>query len=388
MKSGRAAECIAVSPGMVLSMMVWGRSFMNVFKEQKGEDLQAFDIGILQMGTRSMQSNAAEKGQMLEIKAFMKNYNKGLTPGSIRLLHPKLVSSSLQESAMMNAHFSEGSHLGVEVTGLNQALMKGNMSSTVSVVRVALEKGQGTFAIGPDDVFFFNAAQPLADMTCSRVNVKYDTQGFGAAASKDWVCKLFNVLCLAGCMELVVVLDAYKASNNHEEEVAMDGFARPNMSVLLATLLEKKPKPISEVPPFVHAALPAVKQNVGVYELSEGLMVAIDIRRMTKRSITAEEARKNVSVYSLVHPNAEWEKGYAIHFFYDNRLVHCAVVPVCSDVLMDGSKHVLNTISAVKWSSDDQIEFEEVSAPPPDAPNKDKKRKQRPATTTTDDADI
>ena len=390
MKMGRSEECIAVSPGMVLSMMVWGRNFMTVFKEQKGEDLHAFDIGIVQMGTRSMQSNAAEKGQMLEMKGFVKNYSSGIRVGSQRLVTQKMTPSSLRENAIMCSRFCDGSHLvapsavggglagvddgGVEGKNINQALMKGNLSSTVSVVRINIEKGQGSFAIGPDDVLRFHASHALSDIGCSRLNVYYDTQGFGTT-SKDWVCKLFNVLCLTGSMELLVVVDSYKAEkeassngNNNtggDEEggVTMDCFARPNMPNLFTQLLERTPQPVSEVP-YVQAVMDNTNNQkcMGMYDLGDGVLVVLDTRRMIKRKAAEDGSSSSSSpsfTYSLVHPGCEWEKGYAAHFFYDSRLVHCAVIPVMTDLLgINGSKHVLSTISVMKWTNDENVEFE------------------------------
>ena len=111
----------------------------------------------------------------------------------------------------------------------------------------------------------------------------------------------------------------------------------------------------------------------------------MDTRILTKKSGGGGAEAKG----TLVHPGADWERGYSVHFFFDSRLVHCAVVPLTGDMGTDGSKHVLGTISAVKW---DDVEFEaeeEEDAPPPPPPpattaaTAEKKRKRA---ATADDA--
>jgi hypothetical protein len=357
-KGARSSECLGLSPGMVLSIMVWGQSFEKVFKEETADAVEAFDIGIVQLGTKSMQSTSTETGQMLEIKAFTTQPAcKGLSVGSLRVFGGHIVPASLQEAAVWRSRFADGSHMQelCEGKSLNQGLVKGNLSMTVSVVRVELQRGQGTFAIGADDVLRFHVAQPLVDLTVARVNVHYDVGGFGQGG-KDWVCKLFNVLCLAGCMELLVILDTYKVEGKEgiAEEITMEAYARPNMGKLTGLLVDKKPKAVADVP-FVQSAL-GVGKNVGVYEL-EGLVLAMDARKMTKRRGEGDARLSQ----SLVHAHSEWEKGYSVHFFCDERLVHCAVVPVFMDLSgAEGSKQVLNTIAPPKWGEDVEYEGSEA----------------------------
>ena len=353
-KSARSSDCAAISPGMVISLMVWGKGFLNAFKLQNGADLQPFDICTIQLGIKSMQAPALENGNMLEIKSYSKICGESLGLGSSRLLANAL-GASLQECAVMRSRFVEGLHCG-EIEGLNQAIIKGNVSTTVSVVKIALDRGHGTFAIGADDIFRFHVAQSLADLPCNTMAVQHETLAFGA--SKDWVCKLFNVLALTGGMELLVIMDSYQTSKTESQggDIVLDAFARPNISGLIGRLLLKRSKPASEID-FVTKVFPKEQSDkMAAFELAPDVVVVLDTRLLTKKvaAVGQEPAA------TLVHPNAPfWERGYAVHFFLDGRLVHCAVVPLAADGGTDGSKHVLTAIAPPTW---DDVDIEMVSA--------------------------
>ena len=179
--------------------------------------MRVFDIGIMQMGIKSIGCAGADSGNMLEVKTFVRNNHPGINLFSTRLF-PSL-PTSLLESAAMRTRFLEGSHVeNGETFGeskLKQDWVKGTMSSTVSVVKVSAQGG--TFAIGPDDVLRFHVAQPLADLPCAQMTVRCDPSVFGNEADKDWVCKLLNVLALIDAVELVVVMDSYKTTKLESE---------------------------------------------------------------------------------------------------------------------------------------------------------------------------
>ena len=351
-KSDRATDCVVLSQGMVLSMMVWPKGFTKTFKEQNGEDLRPFDICTMQLGIKSMQAPALDGGNMLDIKGYSKVYGESLCLGSSRLL-ANLLGASLQECAVMRSRFVDATHCG-EIAGLNQAMIKGNISATVSVVKILLEKGHGTFAIGADDILRFHASQSLADIPCTTMTVQYDGLGFGA--SKDWVCKLFNVLALSGGMELVVIMDSYQTNKTQQQggDIVLDAFARPDISGLIGRLLLKRSRPASELD-FVTKVFPKDQSdNMAAFELSPSataeFVVVLDTRLLTKKVAAVGQE----STMTLVHPNAPfWERGHAVHFFLDGRLVHCAVVPLAPHGGTDGSKHVLTAIAPPTWDDVD-----------------------------------
>jgi len=372
-KSARSSDCVAISQGMVISLMVWGKGFLNAFKHQKGVDIEPFDICTMQLGIKSMQAPALDNGNMLEIKSYAKIYGESLCLGSCRLLAHAL-GASLQECAVMRSRFVEGQHCG-EIAGLNQAMIKGNISTTVSVVKIALEKGHGTFAIGADDILRFHAAQSLADLPCTTMTVQHEGLTFGA--SKDWVCKLFNVLALTGGMELLVIMDSYQTSKTESQggDITLDSFARPNISGLIGRLLLKPSRAASEID-FIAKVFPKEQSdNMAAFELGSDVVVVLDTRLLTKKVAALGQE----STMTLVHPNAPfWERGYAIHFFLDGRLVHCAVVPLAANGGTDGNKHVLTAIAPPTWDDVDiemgtvplEASVDEISEAPATAPKR------------------
>ena len=348
-KSGRSEECLCITPGMVLSMMVWGRGLLSVFKEQKGEDLYPFDISVAQLSIKSVGCKGMETGNMLDVKSYSKSSNPALNLLGIRLM-PSAIAKSLQESAVMRSRYLDGTHITPEDTtamNINHAWLKGSISATVSIVKVAA--GQGTFAIGPDDVLRFHVTQTLGDLPCAQMTIKCDTSAYGGDLL--WVCKLFNVLALAGAMELIVIMDSYKASKmeSEGEDTVLEGFARPNVAGLIEAMLTNKTADAGM--DFVKETFGEAAINMATFKLDNDVVVALDTRVSNKKkSITETAANKS----TLVHPSSAWERGHALHFFFGGRLVHYVVLPIATDAGNAGSNHVLSTI-AVKW--DDDIEM-------------------------------
>ena len=380
-KSARSEECLCISPGMVLSMMVWGKGFLNVFKDQKGEDLQAFDIAMVQLSTKSTSSTGMTSGNMLEVKNFTKNSYPSLNLLGTRLL--PTMAKSLVDSAVMRSRFLDGSHLPPAAEGtknkINQEWLKGSISNTVSIVKVTAD--QGTFAIGPDDVLRFHVTQPLADLPCAQMTVQCDAGVFGAD-NKDWVCKLFNVLTLMGAMELLVILDSYKASKleSEGEDSVLEGFARVDVPALIERLLTKKLHSSGLDVSYVKEAFgEAAAKQMAVFKLEGDVSVVFDTRLLSKKH-TVEVGIKT----TLVHPNSAWERGHALHFFFGGRLVHYVVVPLAADGGVDGNKHVLSTIAApVEW---DEVEIEQTENINPNIPTTTaEKKRKRPATAAADE---
>ena len=211
-RSGRSEQCMAISPGMIITITVWGSKFDAVFKDQK-EDVRQFSIGLVQFGIKSMQSTAQEKGMMLDVKTFCAV--QGLSAVSSRMLRSELLPGSMQASAIARSHFADGSHLGAEQpTGIAQNLLTGNLSTTVNLVRVVPKAINGTFGVGADGAVRFYVTQPLADIPCTSMLVKYDTTMFGTK-SEDWIMRLLNVAMISQAVELMVLIDLYKVPSKH-----------------------------------------------------------------------------------------------------------------------------------------------------------------------------
>jgi hypothetical protein len=381
-RCGKSEQCMAISPGMVLSTKVWGSKFMGTFKEQH-TDIGVFDIALVQFGLKSIQSTALSSGMMLEIKAF--NAVLGINASASRLLKSVVVPMSLEEAAISRSRFADGSYLspsssahGGELEqgesggpkGLQQDMLKGNLSSTVSLIRAVPGQAQGVFALGADDNMRFHINEPIADLPCSGslLRVYYDPTIFASGTDKDWITKLFNVALVMGAIEIFVLVDTYKTSKQQQAAVgeddegpSMDCYARLNVSVLISSILSASMVPGSSVA-YVQAAFaasPSTLKNIAAYPLgtNSNALIAVDLRRMTKKRAIAADSQQLHAKGSVVYKDSAWESAHAVYVFFEGRLVHYFVVPITSGGAgANGSRIALETVSMAKWSADD-IDF-------------------------------
>lgn len=372
-RCGKSEQCMALSPGMVLSTKVWGSKFMGTFKEQK-TDVEVFDVALVQFGLKSLQSTAMTSGMMLEIKAF--NTVFGINASASKLLKSVIVPMSLEEAAISRSRFADGSYLSTHAgeeqdngpKGLQQDMLKGNLSSTVSLIRAVPSQAQGVFALGADDNMRFHINEPIADLPCSGslLRVHYDPAIFASGSDKDWITKLFNVALVMGAIEIFVVVDTYKTSKQQQaaggggeddEGPSMDCYARLNVSVLISSILSTSVVPGSSIQ-YVQAAFGASTiKNIVAYPSStnNNVLVAVDLRRMTKKR--AADSQQQQAKGSVIYKDSAWESAHAVYVFFEGRLVHYFVVPITSaGAGASGSRIALETVSMAKWSTDD-IDF-------------------------------
>jgi hypothetical protein len=348
----KADECFVISPGMVFSVAVFGDSVLKVFKDQEA-DIGAFDVGIVHVASKSMGSEMRHTGLMLEIKGYT------ATPhlSASRLLRSELVPSSLVEAAILRSRFSDGTYLEstdmmIKKGELHQDFIKGNIAPTLNLVRFVPETAHGVFAIGPNDTVQFYVAQPLADVPCTVLPIILSEKEFGTD-SKQWIVKQLNVCMLLGAVELFVFLDLFKKENT--EGYAL---ARIDASKIIAKLVTAEIKPMEELPVLqsVFAKEVAAVKHIGVFE--GDVKVAVDTRRMTKKQTEGEVQS------TLVHPNTgTWERGNSIYFFLEDKLVHCAVVPVIANV-GGNCRQALTEVVALPSFADDCVDFEEEVVAP------------------------
>ena len=384
-RCGKSEQCMAVSPGMVLSTKVWGSKFMGTFKEQR-TDVEVFDVALVQFGLKSLQSTALTSGMMLEVKAF--NTIPGINASASKLLKSVIVPMSLEEAAISRSRFADGSYLSTHADGpasdeleqagpkgLQQDMLKGNLSSTVSLIRAVPGEGQGVFALGADDNMRFHINEPIADLPCSGslLRVFYDPAIFASGTDKDWITKLFNVALVMGAIEIFVIVDTYKASKQQQsamgaeddEGPSMDCYARLNVSVLISSILSASMVPGSSVQ-YVRTAFgdsPSTLKNIAAYPLSasknNNVLIAVDLRRMTKKRAANAESQQQQAKGSVVYKDSAWESAHAVYVFFEERLVHYFVVPITpGGGGANGGRIALETVSMVKWSADD-IDFGE-----------------------------
>jgi hypothetical protein len=388
-RCGKSEQCMAISPGMVLSTKVWGSKFMGTFKEQR-TDVEVFDVALVQFGLKSLQSTALTSGMMLEIKAF--NTVLGINASASKLLKSVSVPMSLEEAAISRSRFGDGSYLSSSSStthnnntggsgdmeseqaegpkGLQQDMLKGNLSSTVSLIRAVPSQAQGVFALGADDNMRFHINEPIADLPCSGslLRVYYDPTIFASGSDKDWITKLFNVALVVGAIEIFVIIDTYKTSKQQQsatggeddEGPSMDCYARLNASTLISSILAASMVPGSSVQ-YVQAAFGAttIKHRAAYPSPTNNkLLIAEDLRRMTKkRAIAADSQQPPQAKGSVVYKDSAWESAHAVYVFFEGRLVHYFVVPIASGGTgANGSGIALETVSMAKWSADD-IDF-------------------------------
>ena len=419
-RGARSKECFALSPGMIMSTKVWGNKFCLAFKEQTS-DMEVFDMGFVQFGLKSITSASMTSGMMLEVKTIRKVSE--VNASAFRLLKSTIVPTSLQESAIMKSRFADGSHLtshqapkmitsssphtsivssptskedhnnaGDEVIeppvvaekpeGLCQDMIKGNISSTVSLVRATPGPAHGVFAYGADDKLRFHLNDSIADLPCvETLLVKFDEAVFfglgggdgGEADKKEWVAKMMNVAVTMRAMEMFVAVDTYKAKdssadggdNNSSREQSMDCYVRIDTSVMTAFALAATPPTPAASLPFVADALSGIiSPHHHAAFVSSGITLVVDLRCLTKKKqlLSSADGSKRQIRGSALHKTAGWEKAHCVHVFFEERLVHCFFVPV-SPAGADGtSRMVLEAIKPNVTDYTDEFEVEGSSA--------------------------
>jgi hypothetical protein len=369
-RSGKSDQCAAFSPGMVISTKVWGAKFIATFKDQV-KDINIFDIVAIQFGLKNIQSAAMESGMMLDIKSFQSIPE--ISASSFRILRSVVIPTSLQEAAVNRSRFVDGSYLvgegGDGPKGLCQDMIKGIFSSTVALVRVTPTQSNGVFAMGADNKLRFHVNEPIADLPCPEggtLVVHYDPEVFYGTShdstKDDWVSKLFNIAMLLKSVELIVNVDTYKSSKssgNESDEMVVDCFARLDVCSIISKMIEKKGTILSPGPK-IKAILGASEKYFAAFECGNSVQIAIDMRRVTKKSNNGSGSIKG----SILHNDSTWEHAHKAVIFFNDRLVHCFTIPVNSSFssaqASDGSGMVLDSISlpANFFNSDEDLEFE------------------------------
>jgi hypothetical protein len=415
---------------MIMSTKVWGNKFALAFKEQTS-DMEVFDMGFVQFGLKSITSTSMTSGMMLEVKTIRKISDE-VNPSAFRLLKSTIVPTSLQESAIMKSRFADGSHLtshqplkttmmmitsssassavsspttatttkedGADESlvmepppvaaekpeGLCQDMIKGNISSTVSLVRATPSPAHGVFAYGADDKLRFHLNDSIADLPCvETLLVKFDEAVFfglgggdgGEADKKEWVAKMMNVAVTMRAMEMFIAVDTYKAKDSggadgaadggSKGEQSMDCYVRIDTSVMTAFALASTPPTPAASLPFVVDALAGIisPHHHAAFVSSSGITLVVDLRCLTKKkqqqSATADGGSSKRQIRgSALHKTAGWEKAHCVHVFFEERLVHCFFVPV-SPAGADGtSRMVLEAIKPNVADYTDEFEVE------------------------------
>ena len=111
LKTKRFDECAAVSPGMVVSTTIWANKFHSILKKE-ADDVGLFDLCLVNLGIKSIASNASSSGLMLEIKGFTPMRTGNLAYCS--LVPHDLMPPSIQESVLHREKFVSGGFISDE----------------------------------------------------------------------------------------------------------------------------------------------------------------------------------------------------------------------------------------------------------------------------------
>lgn len=250
LKTKRFDDCTSITRGMVVSGSMWANKVQSMMaKGGCDADIGVFDLCLLQLGIKSITSNASESGMMLEIK--------NVTPlprATARLsmcgLLPLLdwMPKSVQESGEHRARFVQGDFVEREDLKrfLKQDLVKNNYSSTMHLVALRPEPGHGVVGLGADGKLKFFQEQPMGDVSATTIELTFDASlhhpnPTAEGECEEWMARLLNVAVLMGALELFVIIDEYRMRKNSEggaaRDVHLQGYARINVKHVLSKLV-------------------------------------------------------------------------------------------------------------------------------------------------------
>ena len=367
-RAGRSEAFAAVSPGMILSLTVWGSKLCATFKSQK-EDIMPFSFAVFQLGMRSLATKGPSTGMSLEIKTV--TGLPLLSASAARLLRYDVFPHSIQEAVTAKERFLETPEPAAEGGGVykDQSLIRGNLSSTVQLVSVTPTEADGVFAINSDGHLIFHFDKPVGDVSANSVKVVYDNTTFSAPSTPEgdeWVTRLFNVGMKLGAVQLFIVIDTYRAKDHMTEETVLDGFARVDVHTLIGKILAVKPSLVLPDTPLAAYVIPVSLSSSSPCTLSQVLTtlpdhnslsdvqavpngsvkhlaffascgreldIAIDVRTMSKKvGAIVEGGPEGEPTNTIVHGSSRWRKAKNAHFFFEKNPVFTAFIPLLENV--------------------------------------------------------
>ena len=175
-KTKRFDECASISQGMVVSATMWANKQVgNAKRGVSVEDVGLFDLCLVQLGIRSIASNASEAGMMLEVKGIVPLAQHTLSSCSV--VPSGWMPTSIQESADFRRRFIEGELISEpNRKHLKQDLIKGNCSSTMHLLAVTPQPAHGAISVGADGKIRFFQQQPIGDLVASTIELAFDSK--------------------------------------------------------------------------------------------------------------------------------------------------------------------------------------------------------------------
>ena len=219
-KGARSEEFVMLSPGMVISNIIFGNKMQQTFgKDCTAEEIPAFRLAVVQLGTSNITAKGAENGMLLQIRSFLPLMQ--YTPSSPRMVPPGLLQSSVQAATQQKDAFLAGCMVPeAQKQNANMSLIRVSISGMFNALDVGyIEMNHGTFAVSATGSIRFHVTSPIADVTPKIFDVMYDERDFGTA-DVQWISKLLNVAVLLKAVRLLVALDGYR-NNSLEPEVSI-----------------------------------------------------------------------------------------------------------------------------------------------------------------------
>lgn len=402
--SKRLEECVALSPGMVMNVMIWGDKIIPTFKNQK-DDLIPFQLALVQMYIKSNSSNAGDAGRMLDIKSFVSLSD--LSPSSFKILKEGLLANSVQGAALQREQILDGSLISEKMReNLNQKLIQGSFSNTVQVVALTPQSSHGVISLAADGKIKLFLSQPIGDVTAYAINLDFDRKAHQCpqdGSSDEWMAKFLNIAMMMGAVQLLVILDSYKTKDVPASDIVLDAYARINLTSIHKAILAASPSAELLGASSAKQGILATFEQQGMANAGKHLFlypscaphldILIDMRKMTNKKDLPTAPACSIA---LVHVDSAWKSGHMLHVFFQEKSVLCMVIPLMMDGAggdkskrgLDAELCLADVIKDVAFEEDDEatddaavgslpsIEEDAASSKPPAK----KKAKNVPAT--------
>lgn len=369
-KSKRLDECVALSPGMVVSALIWGDKIVQTFKEHK-DDFRPFQLGIVQLYIKSnMASTASDTGRMLEIKSFHALSAPGATISSFKLLREGVLAHSVQAAAVLRERILDGSMVSEEhKTHLNQSLIQGAYSNGIQVVSLTPQPSNGVISLAADGKIKMFVHEPIGDLKPHAINLEFDPRAH-CSENDEWTAKLFNVGLMLHALQITVIVDNYKTKDVPEAEVVFEGYARLDVSAIIKAVIAcRKPEALSLSPSEIESKKQTIlgvfesqgMQNVGKHLLLfpsisttvANLDMLVDMRKVINKRTHLETEDEPTT--TIVHHEAKWKEGHFVYFFFEGKTTLSAVIPMIES---GGSAMFLNR--AKRGLEDSSVQFADL----------------------------
>lgn len=392
--SRRLEECVALSPGMVMNVMIWGDKIIPTFKHQK-EDLLPFQFALVQLSLKSSSSEkAGDAGRMLDVKSFMSMTD--VAPSSFKILKEGLLANSVQAAGIQREQILDGSLISEKTReNLNQKLIQGCFSNTVQVLALTPQSFHGVISLAADGKIKLFLTHPIGDVNAYAINLDFDRKAHhcpGDGSRDEWMARFLNVSMMMGSLQLLVVIDSYKNKDVPVSDIVLDAYARINLPGMHKAILEAAPSAQllglstanhhkAILATFEQQGMPNAGKHLFLYpSCAPELDILIDMRKMTNKKDVYD---MHPSAIALVHVEGAWKSGHMLHVFFQQKSVLCLVIPLIMEGSGDRTKRGLHDAEVRLADVIKDVEFEEEDEDPAENSAENSAKSAASTTTTT-----